>query len=40
MGGLITGYDLAYEGNDDNIEARYLMDDDRIEADIVILGTL
>ena len=32
-----AGYDTAYEGNDENIEPRYLDEDDRIEADVVVL---
>ena len=31
------GYDEAYEGADENIYGRYLNDDDRVEADIVVL---
>lgn len=33
----ISGYDASYEGNNPSIQARYLTDDDRIDADGVIL---
>jgi hypothetical protein len=33
----VAGFDAAYEGDRANISARYLTDDDRIDADLVVL---